>query len=46
MFIYNDLNMFAVTTGYSHSIVRNYADTEFGLKIMSGLISEYDSIKS
>ena len=46
MFIYNDSNMFAVTTGFSHSIVRNYADTEFGLKIMSGLISEYDSIKS
>ena len=46
LLIYNETNMFAVTTGFAHSIVRNYADLEFGLKIMSGLIGEYDNIKS
>ena len=46
MFVYNDSNMFAMTTGFAYSIIRNYIDMEFGLKIMSGLISEYDSIKS
>lgn len=46
MFIYNDNNAFAVTSGFGHNVIRNYIDTEFGLKIMSGLITESDDIKS
>lgn len=46
MFIYNDNNAFAVTSGFGHNVIRNYIDTEFGLKIMSGLITESDNIKS
>lgn len=45
MFIYNDNNVFAVTSGFGHNVIRNYIDTEFGLKIMSGLITESDNIK-
>lgn len=46
MFIYNNDNAFAITSGFGHNVIRNYIDTEFGLKIMSGLITEYDNIKS